>query len=151
MGAKSAKRSYISDEKEKLMLQLYAESGSYTDVARKLGVSLNTVKNHILAPNNAEFAEECKEKAKKRGEDILSHMETKRDLVNQIIDTYLEKLLDPMLIERSTTSQLTTALGTLVDKFTMSNAKAGTTQREDDPLSKSLKEEAEKMNNGDLS
>lgn len=147
----SAKGSHISAETEKLMLQLYAESGSYTDVAQKLGVSINTVKNHVLAPKNAEFAKMCKEKEKERCEDILAHMETKRDLVNKIIDTYLEKLLDPMLIKRSTTSQLTTALGTLVDKFTMSNAKTGTTQREDDPLSKSLKEEAERMNNGNLS
>lgn len=148
MGKKGA---LIGEDIEKAIFQLYAESGNYSDVARQLGVSPNTVKNHIEKPKNAAFAEECKRKANERTEDILAHMEKKRDIVNQIIDTYLEKLLDPMLIERSTTSQLTTALGTLVDKFTMSNAKAGTTQREDDPLSKSLKEEAERMNNGNLS
>lgn len=45
-------------------------------------------------------------------------METKKSTVNQIIDRYLIALLDEDKIAKATPAQLTTALGTLIDKFT---------------------------------
>lgn len=50
--------------------------------------------------------------------DILAYMETKRDVVNKIIDRYLIALLEEERIAKATPAQLTTALGTLIDKFT---------------------------------
>jgi uncharacterized membrane protein YheB (UPF0754 family) len=140
----------LTDKQKKKILADYAEMNSYTAVGKKNGVSRESVRR--LVQNSADFCEIAQKKKEKNTADILAHMETKKDTVNHIIDTYLEKLLDPVIIERSTASQLTTALGTLIDKFTaVKTLHYGANGREDDPLTKALKEEAERMNNGDLS
>ena len=72
-------------------------------------------------------------------------MEKKRDKVCEIIDTYLEQLLDPEKLERSTIQQVATTLGILIDKFTMQGVEKAGETIEDDALSKALKEEAERM------
>ena len=70
-------------------------------------------------------------------------MDSKKDAVCLIIDRYLKALLDEDKIEKATTSQLTTALGTLIDKFTMQGGRPE--QMAEDPLTKALKEMAERM------
>lgn len=142
-------RGPLTDKKKKEVIAAYVETGNYHEAARKCGVAPNTVRNLVLADEYV--ARQCTTKKEQNTADILAHMETKKDMVNQIIDTYLEKLLDPVILERSTPSQLTTALGTLIDKFTVAHTKDVRSSREDDPLSKSLKEEAERMNNGNIS
>jgi hypothetical protein len=142
-------RSKLTDKKKKKIIADYVEIGSYSAVAKKHGVAPNTVRTLVLS--NADIARKCNEKKEQNTADILAHMETKKEMVTQIIDAYLLKLLDPVIMERSTPSQLTTALGTLIDKFASINTHAAGTAREDDPLTKALKEEAERMNRGDLS
>lgn len=72
-------------------------------------------------------------------------METQKNKVCEIIDVYLEKLLDPLILARATPSQLTTALGTLIDKFTAVKTADPNTSGEIDPLTKALIDEAERM------
>lgn len=139
----------LTDKKKKKIVADYVEIGSYNAVSKIHKVSATTVKK--LVAKDAESVRKCEEKKEQNTADILAHMETKKEIVNQIIDTYLAKLLDPVILERSTPSQLTTALGTLIDKFTVAHTKDIGTAHTDDPLSKALKEEAERMNNGDLS
>lgn len=139
----------LTDKQKKKIIADYVELESYNAVAKKHKVSVDTVKRTVLK------SEESVRKAiiKKEEEntvDILSHMEEKKDKVNQIIDAYLEQLLDPETVKKATPSQLTTALGTLIDKFTTSKViNTGKTQ-EDDPLTKALKEKAEEMNNANI-
>ena len=133
----------LTDKQKKMIIADYVELGSYNAVAKKHGVSKDTVRR--LVPENAEIAQKTQLKKEQNSADILAHMETKRDTVNQIIDAYLARLLSPEVIEKATPSQLTTALGTLIDKFTMQSVVAAGSAKEEDPLSKALREEAERM------
>lgn len=110
----------LTDKQKKRIVADYVELGSYNAVAKANEVSVNTVKNVVGGDQNANFAQKCKQKKEENANDILEHMNTKKETVKEIIDTYLEKLLDPIVMERATPAQLTTALGTLIDKFTAS-------------------------------
>ena len=50
-------------------------------------------------------------------------MESQRGIVCEIIGKGLDVLNDPEKLSRATPSQITTALGTLIDKFTMTQTK----------------------------
>lgn len=132
----------LTDKQKKMLIADYIELGSYNAVARKHGVSVTTV---IRVCENDETKQIVIEKKQQNTADILAHMETKRDKVNEIIDVYLEKLLDKEMLAKATPSQITTALGTLIDKFTMRSVTDHGMSREEDPLSKALREEAERM------
>lgn len=132
------KRRYIAD---------YVEIGSYNAVAEKYGVSRNTVKAAVL--NDPEFARKCQEKKCADAREILAHMDTKRAKVCQIIDRYLDELLDVEQFEKLTPAQLTTALGTLIDKFALEAPAPGSANGEDDPLTAALKESANAIRKAD--
>lgn len=138
----------LTDRQRKEIIADYTEMGSYNAVAKKHGVSLNTVKK--IVQENADIAEKCNQKKEQNTADILAHMDAKKDKVNQIIDKYLDALLDEEKIASATPAQLTTALGTLIDKFTMAKAVDAGKAREDDALTKALKEEARRMEHGDI-
>ena len=138
----------LTDKQKKQIIADYVELGSYNAVAKRNGISDKTVKSIVLS--DPEFAKMSEAKKEQNTADILAHMETKRDKVNEIIDAYLDRLLDPVVIMKATPSQLTTALGTLIDKFTMTKVTTAGTEREEDPLSKALREEAERMQNAEL-
>lgn len=138
----------LTDRQKKRIIADYLEIGSYNAVAKKYNVTRQTVKN--IVTSDTENRQKLQDKKEQNTADILAHMETKKDKVNQIIDTYLEKLLDPEMIDKATPAQLTTALGTLIDKFTMPKMVSKEQKTEDDPLTKALKEEAERMQNANI-
>lgn len=133
---------HLTDKQKKQIIADYVELESYNAVAKKYGVSANTVKTIVIS--DSEIAKNCKEKKEQNTKDILSHMEQKKDKVCEIVDKYLDALLDSKKIEKATTSQLTTALGTLIDKWTAIGGSGGTEDREDG-LSKSLRELGEEL------
>lgn len=135
----------LTDERKKEIIADYTEMESFNAVAKNRGVSPNTVKKIVL--ENADIAEKCNQKKEQNTADILDHMDGKKDKVNQIIDVYLDALLDEKKIASATPAQLTTALGTLIDKFTMARAVEAGKHTEEDPLTKALKEEARRMQN----
>lgn len=140
---------HLTDKQKKKIVADYLELGSYNAVANKNGVSHHTVKRVLL--DVPELTKKIQDKKDENTADILAHMEEKKDLVNQIIDKYLEALLEPDRIAKANPAQLTTALGTVIDKFTMArNERVGADKGEDDPLTKALKEEAERMQNEQL-
>ena len=107
----------FSDKEIKLICAEYVQLQSYAAVARKLNISASGVKKIIL--KHPECVRMCDEKNEENSKEILAYMEGKKDKVCDIIDRYLEALLDEERIERATTVQLTTSLGTLIDKFAM--------------------------------
>ena len=138
----------LTDKQKKMIIAEYVEIGSYNAVAKKYKISKDTVRR--IVSDCEDFVQKSQQKKQENSADILAHMETKKDKVNQIIDAYLEKLLDPEMMDRATPAQLTTALGTLIDKFTMAKVVVKEQKTEDDPLTKALKEEAEKMQNAHI-
>lgn len=107
----------LTDKRRKKIIADYIEIGTYTGAARRNKVSVNTVKN--LVNRDPEVAKKCNQKKEKNTADILAFMETKKEAVCELIDTYMQALVDPDKVEKATVNQLSTALGTVIDKFTM--------------------------------
>lgn len=107
---------HLTDKQKKKIIADYVEIGSYNAVAKKHNISDTTVKRIVVC--NSEIQKKMEEKKEQNTKDILLHMESKKDAVCLIMDRYLEALLDEDKIKKSTTAQLTTSLGTLIDKWT---------------------------------
>ena len=138
----------LTDRQRKKIIADYVELGSYNAVAKKHKVAASTVKR--LCEKMPEMQQKAKHKKEQNTADILAHMDSKKDDVNRVIDRYLAALLDEERIAKATPAQLTTAMGTLIDKFTAIRPMSGENTVEDDPLTKALMEEAERMEHGDL-
>lgn len=106
----------LTDLQKKKILADYVQLGSYNATAKINGCSLNTVKK--LVQKNADIAELCNQKKMENTTDILAYMESQRDTVCEIIGKGLAALNDPDKLAEATPAQITTALGTLIDKWT---------------------------------
>lgn len=131
----------LTDKQKKKIIADYVELGSYNATAKANGVSLNTVKK--LVQGNAEIAEMCNQKKNENTANILAYMESQRGVVCEIIGKGLAVLNDPEKLAGATPSQITTALGTLIDKWLpKGQAINADSPIEDDPITKALKEES---------
>lgn len=125
-------------EKQKMKIVAdYLETQSINSAAKKNGVSWASVKK--VLEESGEIEKKLEQKKEQNTADILAYMDTKKDVVCAIIGDYLEALRDKEKIEKATTVQLSTTLGTLIDKFTMVSKEVGQ-NNELDPLSKSLED-----------
>lgn len=106
----------VPDLKRKQIIADYLETGSYSATARNFGVCDNTVKR--IVGNCQDIAEKVEEKRQQNTEDVLRFMETKREVVCEIIEKGLNVLNDEEKLAQATPAQITTALGTLIDKWT---------------------------------
>ena len=66
-----------------------------------------------------DFEQKAAEKKAQNTADILAYMESQRDVVCQIIGKGLAVLNDPAKLAEATPSQITTAIGTLIDKWAL--------------------------------
>ena len=107
----------LTDRQKKKILADYVQLGSYNATAKINGCSLNTVKK--LVQENADIAELCIQKKMENTTDILAYMESQRETVCEIIGKGLTALNDPDKLAAATPAQITTALGTLIDKWTL--------------------------------
>ncbi len=124
----------LTDKQKKRVIADYIELGSYNAVAKKYRIADSTVKRVVLS--DGEMQRKAELKKEENAADILAHMETKKAMVNQIIDRYLAALLDEERIEKATPSQLTTALGTVIDKFTATAQNEQSLQKLDELMDK---------------
>lgn len=137
----------LTDKQKKKIVADYLEAQSFSAVARMNGVTHQTVSRVVR--ESSDFSEKLQQKKEENTEDILAYMESKRGLVCDIIDKGLLELSRPGKFERATPIQITTALGTLIDKWSMVTGSPTDTAQEDD-LSKSLKEMAERLESDDI-
>lgn len=126
----------LTDKQKKKIIADYVQLGSYNAVSKIHGVSKDTVRRTVA--NCADFAKFAQQKKEENTADILAYMESKRDAVCKIIGTGLD-VLPEKIIKAKTASEVTTALGTLIDKWAIitSGTKDDTTE---DDLSRSLRE-----------
>lgn len=110
----------LTDKQRQKIVADYVMLGSYNATAKANGVALNTVKKIVL--NSAEVAEMCNRKKAENTASILEYMDTKKDIVQSIIGKGLDALNSEEKLEASSPSQITTAIGTLIDKFTMNES-----------------------------
>lgn len=137
----------LTDRQKKKIVADYLELGSYNAAAKANGVSKDSVRR--IVQDSEDFAQKAKQKKDENTADILAYMESQRGLVCDIIDKGLLELSKPGKFERATPIQITTALGTLIDKWSMVTGSPTDTAQEDD-LSKSLKEMAERLESDDI-
>ena len=132
----------IIDRKKKKIVDDYLELGSYNAVAKLNGVSKDSVRR--IVQDCEGFYQKAQQKKEKNTADVLAYMESKRGVVCEIIDKGLAALNDPEKLAAATPAQITTALGTLIDKWSAVSGSAADEIKEDG-LSKSLREMAEEL------
>lgn len=136
----------LTDKQKKKIIADYVQLQNYTKTAKLNDVAESTVRK--IVKNNPDCANQCDIKKEQNTQDMLSYMDSKKKRVQDIIDVYLGVLTDKEKLEVATLQQITTALGTLIDKWTViDDRKKGDSFHqtiEDDPITKSLKEEFKK-------
>ena len=105
----------LTDRERKKIIADYIESGSYNATAQKNGVSRQTVKN--IVTSDTDIGQKLQQKKAENTADMLEYMEKQRELVCEIIDKGLLALNEPGKFDRATPIQITTAIGTLIDKW----------------------------------
>ena len=132
----------LTDKQKKKIVADYLELGSYNATANRNGVSNHTVKRVVLEV--PEISKKVKQKKAENTADIIAYMESQRGLVCEIIGKGLAVLNDEEKLREATPAQITTALGTLIDKWAAVSGSAADEIKEDG-LSKSLREMAEEL------
>lgn len=136
----------LTDRQKKKILADYVQTNNYCATAKINGVSATTVKNIVLA--NLDIVKKCEQKKEENTADILAYMDAHKDMVCSFIGKGLEMLNDPDKLAAANLSQITTAMGTVIDKWAMIGGAPADTAK-DDALSQSLRELAEDLKGDD--
>lgn len=107
---------HLTDEQKKKIIADYTENGSYRATAKMNNVSAPTVKK--VVNSDAESLQKFAQKKKQNTLDMLAYMDSRKEQAQGVIDDYLKALADPTKIEMAKLSEIATALGIVVDKFT---------------------------------
>ena len=118
----------LTDKQKKKILADYVECGSYNATAKKHGISDNTVRK--IVKENSDIARKCEQKKEQNTLDMLAYMDSRKEQAQSVIDDYLKALANPEKIESAKLSEIATALGIVVDKFTK-NVPVGTNSMEE--------------------
>lgn len=131
----------LTDKQKKGIFADRVDGMSLGQLSKKYGVSKTTI--HRTLKSDPETERKVTEKKEQNTADILAYMESKRDKVCEIIGIGLDTLPEKIR-NAKTASDVTTALGTVIDKWAMIS---GGPQDEvaEDGLSRSLRELAEGM------
>lgn len=135
----------LTDKQKKKIVADYLELQSVNATAKINHVSWGTVK--AVLDETGEIEKKLEQKKDENTADILAYMESRRKQVCEIIEVGLEVLPEKIRYAR-TASEVTTAIGTLIDKFTAFGGGPGDTVK-DDGLSQSLREMAEELERDD--
>lgn len=107
---------HLTDKQKKQIIADYAAFGNYSAVARKYGVSFDTVKRVVT--RDPETMKKAEQKRVENTEAVLSHLEKQAGKACDLIDLFMEYLEQPQKLERANVRDLATALGIVIDKFT---------------------------------
>ena len=110
----------LTDKQKKKIIADYVESGSYSATARKFKVNPSTVKRVI--DNNPNVQKKAEQKKEENTIDMLTFLDSRKDKAQQFIDLCFAALLSPEKVGAAQLSQITTAMGTMIDKFADANS-----------------------------
>ena len=134
--------------KQQAFADYYIECGNATEAAKKAGYSENAARyiasENLTKPNISAYIAE-------RMEYLRSKQVADADEVMKFLTSVMRgEVKDQFGLDASLSDRLK-AGESLMKRFAVGGFKYGGSKKEDDPLTKALKEEAEKMNNGDFS
>ena len=132
----------LTDKQKKKIVADYLETESYNATAKINGVCGQTVRR--VVEESQGITENLKRKKEENTADILAYMESKRGVVCEIIEKGLAALNSEEKLAEASPAQITTALSTLIDKWSAVSGGPADTAKEDE-LSKSLREMAEEL------
>ena len=107
----------LTDKQKKKIVADYVQLQNYRAVAKLNDVSANTVRRVIA--ENPDLEQKCTQKKEQNTQDMLSYLGSKREEAQNLLGMYLQAMADPDKIAEATLPQLSTAFGTIVDKFAM--------------------------------
>ena len=132
----------LTDKQRKKIVADYLETQSVNAAAKRNGVSWDAAKKTIDAVGDIE--KKLDRKKAENTADVLAYMESRRGIVCEIIGKGLMVLNSEEKLAEATPAQITTAIGTLIDKWTAISTGPADEVREDG-LSQSLRELAEEL------
>lgn len=127
----------LTDKQKKKIVADYVQLGSYNATAKINGVSLNTVKK--IVQGNADIAEMCNQKREQNTAEMIAFMDSRKGEAQKVIDAYLKALADPEKLDGASLSQIATALGIVVDKFTKNTVNGSDSMNKLDSLLKEFR------------
>lgn len=136
----------ITDRQKKKILADYATLGSYNATAKLNGCSPASVRE--IVKKNPDIMEIYEQKKAENTTDILSYMESQKKMVCEIIGKCLVALNNEDKLAMAAPQQITTAMGTLIDKWSALRGGPADDVKEDG-LSASLRELAEELESDD--
>ena len=113
--AVSAKR--LTERQKKKIVADYVQLQSYARTAKLNDVAESTVRK--IVKDNPKCADLCALKKEQNTQDMLSYLGSKREEAQNLLGLYLKAMADKGKIAEATLPQLSTAFGTIVDKFAM--------------------------------
>ncbi len=119
--AVSAKR--LTDKQKKKIVADYVMLQNYVQTAKLNDVAESTVRKIIK--ENPDCASLCDRKKEANTQDMISYLQSKREEAQDLLGLYLQAMADPDKIAEATLPQLSTAFGTIVDKFAMLGDQSG--------------------------
>lgn len=109
----------LTDKMKQDIMTAYAGGVSKSTIAKTFDISYKTVDRLIKSDEMSEIVKSVQQKKEAAAEDIFEYMDKQKERVCLIMNKYLDALADDDKISSATVNQLTTALGTLIDKWTM--------------------------------
>ncbi len=127
----------LTDKQKKKIIADRADGQSIRQLAKSYDVSTTTIQKVLRC--DPEMTQKVTHKKEQNTADILAYMESKRNIVCEILGKGLSILNDEEKLREASPAQITTAMGTLIDKWAMISGGHSDTAKEDD-LSRSLRE-----------
>ena len=112
----------LSDKQHKEIIRLYAECGNYSEVARRFGVSVPTIKRHV--DGDKETLKIVNSKKQENTLDMLAFMEGQSERIKSIFRNMLEALDNPEKLAKTNPRDIATAFGIIWDKTMQTAPKA---------------------------
>lgn len=135
----------LTDKQKKKIIADYIELESYNAVAKKNGVTRQTVKN--IVTKDTEIGQKLQDKKEENSQEILAYMDENKDKACSIIGKILNELDDEYRIASTPLNQLATVMGIIIDKFSATELTKGASMDGNnlaDAITKSVKALGEK-------
>lgn len=136
----------LNDKQVKKLIADRAEGLSIRQLAKKYHVSTTTVQNKLKS--DPELTQKVTQKKEQNATDVLAYMESRKDVVCEIIGKALDALNGSDKLARASPMQIMTAVGILIDKWTVLGGGRQNAIQED-ALSRSLRKLGEEMKSDD--